>query len=58
MKNRVIYYPRIKSINFYNAKGIVTGGMIGSIAKSKFCRLVKAGTFPRISLSKKVKVVC
>lgn len=50
-----VYYPRIKSINFYDDFGMVCGGMYGRIAKEKFHRLLKAGKFPRISLRKKVK---
>lgn len=58
MKNRVIYYPRIRTIGFYNEKGRIAGSMSGPIAKRKFWRLVKSGVFPRICLAKKAKVVC
>lgn len=59
MINRVIYYPRIKSIDFYNERGMLMGGMRGGdLARRKFWRLVKSGIIPRISLSKEVKVVC
>ena len=51
-----VYYPLIKSINFYDANGVVCGGMTGSLARGKFDRLVKSGTLPRISLRRKVKV--
>ena len=53
----VVYYPRIKSINFYDETGIVRFGMIGSTARDKFRRLLKEGRFPRISFRKHVKVV-
>ena len=52
-----IYYPRIKSLNFYDHYGVVTGGMRGGIAKEKFIRLLKSGQIPRISLRKKVQVM-
>jgi hypothetical protein len=52
-----VYYPRIKSLNFYDDFGVATGGMRGGIAKEKFIRLLKAGKFPRISLRKKVQVM-
>ena len=59
MKKTVIYYPRINSIEFYNERGMLIGGMSGSdLARRKFWRLVKSGVFPRISLAKKVKVWC
>lgn len=51
-----VYYPLIKSINFYDANGVVCGGMTGNLARGKFDRLVKGGTLPRISLRRKVKV--
>ena len=52
-----IYYPRIKSLNFYDHFGVVTGGLRGGVAKDKFIRMIKAGEFPRISLRKKVQVM-
>lgn len=58
MKNRVIYYPRIRTIGFYNEKGRIAGLMSGPIAKRKFWRLVKSGVFPRISLAKEEMVMC
>lgn len=58
MENRVIYYPRIRTIVFYNEKGRIAGSMSGPIAKRKFWRLVKSGVFPRICLAKEAKVVC
>lgn len=58
MKNRVIYYPRIRTIVFYNEKGRIAGSMSGPIAKRKFWRLVKSGVFPIISLAKEKMVFC
>ena len=55
--SKVVYYPRIQSINFYDARGVVCGGMLGSMARDKFHRLLKEGRFPRISFRKHVKVV-
>ena len=55
--SKVVYYPRIQSINFYDETGIVRFGMTGSTARDKFHRLLKEGRFPRISLRKHVKVV-
>lgn len=52
----VVYYPRIKSLNFYDDFGIATGGMRGGIAKEKFHRMVRDGKCPRISLRKRVRV--
>lgn len=52
-----VYYPRIKSLNFYDDFGVATGGMRGGIAKEKFIRLLKSGQIPRISLRKKVQVM-
>lgn len=52
-----VYYPRIKSINFYDDFGMVCGGMYGRIARKKFIRLLKAGKLPRLSLRKKVQVM-
>ena len=52
-----VYYPRIKSLNFYDDFGVTTGGMRGGIAKEKFIRLLKSGQIPRISLRKKVQVM-
>ncbi len=54
---RTVYYPRIKSINFYDVDGVVCGGMSGSVAVKKFWRLVAMLRIPRISLSTKVRVV-
>jgi len=51
-----IYYPRIKSINFYDEDGLICGGIHGSIAHGKFIRMLKSGDFPKISLKKKVQV--
>ena len=51
-----VYYPRIKSLNFYDNFGVATGGMRGLVAREKFIRLLKAGKFPRISLRGKVRV--
>lgn len=53
----VIYYPRIKSLNFYDTDGIVCGGMSGSMAVSKFRRMLSEGKWPRISLRKHVRVM-
>lgn len=55
--SKVVYYPRIQSINFYGVDGKVSGGMLGSMARDKFRRLLKEGRFPRISFRKHVKVV-
>ena len=52
-----VYYPRVRSINFYDNNGVVCGGMYGLVAKEKFIRLLKSGKFPRISLRKKVQVM-
>lgn len=52
----VVYYPRIKSINFYDTEGIVCGGMTGSIAVNKVRRMLKSLKLPRISLRKHVRV--
>lgn len=58
-KKTAIYYPLINSIYFYNGKGRIIGGMSGGdLARRKFWRLVKSGVFPRISLSKEVRVTC
>lgn len=57
MNAKAVYYPRIQSINFYDVHGVVCGGMLGSMARDKFRRLLKEGRFPRISLRKHVKVV-
>ena len=51
-----VYYPRVRSINFYDNNGVVCGGMYGLVAKEKFIRLLKSGKFPRISLRKKVRI--
>jgi len=51
-----VYYPRIRKIMFYGDDGVVSGGMIGGIAKEKFHRLLRSGKFPRISLRKKVRI--
>lgn len=53
---KTVYYPRVKSINFYDPFGNITGGMSGKIAGQKFFRMVKIGKMPRISLRKKVQV--
>lgn len=39
----VVYYPRIKSINFYDAFGNLYSGMRGSVAREKFFRMIRAG---------------
>ena len=52
-----VYYPRVRSINFYDNNGMLQGGMIGLFAKEKFIRLLKSGTLPRISLRRKVQVM-
>ena len=52
----VVYYPRIQSINFYDARGVVCGGMLGSIARDKFHRMLREGKWPRISLRKHVRI--
>ncbi len=54
---RTVYYPRIKSINFYDVDGVVCGGMSGSVAVKKFWRLVASFRFPKVSLANKVRVV-
>lgn len=54
MNAKVVYYPRIQSINFYDARGVVCGGMLGSIARDKFHRMLREGKWPRISLRKHV----
>lgn len=51
-----VYYPRAKSINFYDIHGVVSGGITGSMASDKFWRMMKEGKFPRISLRKEVRV--
>lgn len=51
-----IYYPRIKSINYYDENGVVCGGITGSMASAKFTRMVRSGDLPRISLRSKVRV--
>lgn len=51
-----VYYPRVRSINFYDNNGVLQGGMIGLFAKEKFIRLLKSGKLPRISLRKKVRI--
>lgn len=53
---RTVYYPRIKSINFYDVDGVVCGGMMGDIARNKFYRMLKSGKWPRVSLRKHVIV--
>ncbi len=55
MTTRTIYYPRAKSINFYDTFGNITGGIRGSLARKKFIRLLKSGCLARISLRKNVK---
>lgn len=55
--SKTIYYPRIPSINFYDAQGVVTGGMAGGIARAKFWKLVWAFRWPRLSFSKRVNAV-
>lgn len=52
----VVYYPRIQSINFYGVDGKVSGGMLGSIARDKFRRMLREGKWPRISLRKHVRI--
>jgi len=52
-----VYYPRVRSINFYDNNGVLQGGMIGLFAKEKFIRLLKSGKLPRISLRRKVQVM-
>lgn len=52
---KAVYYPRVKTINFYDPYGNITGGMRGNIATRKFWKLIKKGEFPRLSLSKEVK---
>lgn len=54
--SKVVYYPRIQSINFYDARGVVCGGMLGSIARDKFHRMLREGKWPRISLRKHVRI--
>lgn len=54
--SKSVYYPRIPSFNFYDTDGVVCGGIMGSTARDKFRRMVKAGHMPRISLKKKVRV--
>lgn len=56
MKAMTVYYPRIKSINFYGADGLVCGGMTGKMARDKFIRLIKSGKWPRFSLRKQVRI--
>lgn len=56
MNAKVVYYPRIQSINFYDARGVVCGGMLGSIARYKFHRMLREGKWPRISLRKHVRI--
>lgn len=56
MNAKVVYYPRIQSINFYDARGVVCGGMLGSIARDKFRRMLREGKWPRISLRKHVRI--
>lgn len=56
MNAKVVYYPRIQSINFYDARGVVCGGMLGSIARDKFHRMLREGKWPRISLRKHVRI--
>ena len=56
MSTKVVYYPRIQSINFYDARGVVCGGMLGSIARDKFHRMLREGKWPRISLRKHVRI--
>lgn len=51
-----IYYPRIESLNFYDTDGIVCGGITGSMAVSKFHRMIREGKWPRISLRKHIRV--
>lgn len=53
----IVYYPRVRSINFYDNNGVLQGGMIGLFAKEKFIRLLKSGKLPRISLRRKVQVM-
>lgn len=50
----VVYYPRIRSINFYDAFGNLCSGMRGSVAREKFFRLVLTGRIPRISMRTRV----
>lgn len=50
-----VYYIREKSLNFYDQRGRLTGGIIGNLAKEKFRRLRKAGLRPRISFAKEVE---
>ena len=56
MNAKVVYYPRIQSINFYDARGVVCGGMLGSIARDKVHRMLREGKWPRISLRKHVRI--
>ena len=56
MNAKVVYYPRIQSINFYDARGVVCGGMLGRIARDKFRRMLREGKWPRISLRKHVRI--
>ena len=56
MNAKVVYYPRIQSINFYDARGVMCGGMLGSIARDKFHRMLREGKWPRISLRKHVRI--
>lgn len=52
----IVYYPRVRSINFYDNNGVLQGGIHGLFAKEKFHRLLRAGKLPRISLRKKVRI--
>lgn len=56
MNAKVVYYPRIQSINFYDAHGVVCGGMLGRIARDKFRRMLREGKWPCISLRKHVRI--
>lgn len=43
-------------MNWYDADGIVSCGMRGSMARDKFHRMIREGKCPRISLRKSVRV--
>ena len=46
-----VYYPRIKSLNFYDDFGVATGGMRGGIAKAEQQGRVRMGKNERWILS-------
>ena len=56
MSTKAVYYPRIQSFNWYDADGIVRGGITGSTARDKFRRMLREGKWPRISLRKHVRI--